>query len=219
MNTTCWSLAGTTALAALLPLSGAAQTPADVATVAAMLEGTIFVVPRTDSVDGALRGCGLEFATLVRDFATRQGAPVKTSGSFYIRELNGGLGYMLKLGMFDDFGPDPVPVAPANAFVRAPLGLAPKKAIRVDSDSPGYALYIGAFDQQLMAAYQSIIENKQMVVGFNRKAGQSDVLMKIDLTVVDTKMVNGEVQRQRSADAVDEFRDCALALIDSIRKK
>ena len=116
--------------------------------------------------------------------------------------------YNLKLGLFDGLGNTTRPVAPANAFISAPLGKAPKKAIRVDSDISGYALFVGAFDDEVLAAYAGILEKKKLVVGFNRTAGQQDVSATIDLTVTAANFVNGETVRMRSNDAVNDFSSC-----------
>lgn len=199
---------------------GQARLDPEVERLVAAMEGTIFVIPHVDSVEGKLRGCGLEFAALKRDFSTKAGAPVKLSGSFYMRPLGSdGLGYMLKLGLFDGLDPKSPGVAPHNAFVRA-VGTtkAPKRAIRSDSDNPAYALFVGAVDSEVLAAYESILEKKELVVGFNRKAGQQDVVTTIDLSVVNTAMTQeGKVARERDDGPVKSFYACTTDLIGVIR--
>lgn len=203
----CLSCAGTAAAA-----SGEQQI---VDEAVQKLAGTIYVTPHTESVDGQLTGCGLEYAVLLRDFITQQGAPVKLVGSYYLRELSkNGLGYALKLGLIDGAANNTRATAPANAFVGAPRGRAPaQKSIRVDSDTPGYALYIGSFDLDVIPTLEAIYEQKGFILGFNRKPGQSDVLTPVDLRVVATNMVNGEVKRTFSDDAVNDFRYCVDELV------
>lgn len=90
---------------------------------------TVYTIPRRSSADGVLEACGLEFSEVKRDFSTKRGAPVTMVGSFYLRlNKQAGLVYNIKLGLFDGLGNTTRPVAPANAFISAPQGKAPKKA-------------------------------------------------------------------------------------------
>lgn len=198
--------------------SAQAQSAAELEQLSAQMEGTIFTIPHTESADGMLKGCGLEFAALKRDFSTKKGGPVKLSGSVYFRLLgDSGLGYMLKLGLFDGFGPDPVQSAPANAFLKAPHGKTPKRAVRSNAESAGYALFFGSVDSDVFAAYESILIKKQVVVGFNRKAGQQDVVTTVDLSVVDTQVVDGRAVRTRSDQPVREFQACIVELVKMLK--
>jgi len=197
-------------LFAAMSVNAGAQSATEIAQLAKRLEGTLFVVPHRDSADGQLESCGLEFSALMSPDQAMKAAPVKISGSFYLRLLpQGGLAYMLKLGVFDGFV-STVAVAPANAFIRATNSNAPKKGVREKSASDGYALFIGAVDSEVVAAYSEIAEKKQLVVGFNREPGQRDTLFTIDLTVVDTSMgKDGQVLRKRSDEPVNQFLACS----------
>ncbi|PVE06108.1 hypothetical protein B472_12665 [Limnohabitans sp. Rim28] len=202
------------ALLGLTSLGAAAQPAADMAQLAQRLEGTIYVIPHRESADGSLTACGLEFGALKRDFSTMKGAPVKLVGSFYLRpHTTTGLAYMLKVGAFDGFG-STNGFAPANAFIRGPNSRAPKKAIRLEAENKGYALFVGSLDDEVIAAFAGIAEKKQLVVGFNRKPGQQDVIFNLDLTVIDTKMgSDGQPIRNRTNAAVDEFLTCSEDLM------
>lgn len=208
--------------AAVLAITGNAcfaQSSDAVAEVARKLEGTIFVIPHRESVDGQMTACGLEFSALKMDFSTKGGAPVKIVGSFYFRNSsNGGLFYALKIGIADRLGSNPVVSAPANAFIRAPRGQAPVKARRSAGENAGYALFVGAVDGDVVSAYRAIAEQNQLVVGFNRVPGQMDVTTTLDLTVVDTKMVDGKVVREKSMQPVEEFLDCTGSLLKTDKK-
>lgn len=199
---------------ALTTLNATAQTAADMAQLAQRLEGTIYVIPHRESADGSLTACGLEFGAFKRDFSTMKGAPVNIVGSFYLRPHSvTGLAYMLKAGIFDGFDYTNL-FAPANAFIRGPNSRAPKKAIRQEAENKGFALFVGALDDEVIAAYAGIAEKKQLVVGFNRKPGQQDVTFNLDLTVIDTKMgADGQAIRKRSNAAVDEFIACSGELM------
>lgn len=182
------------------------------------LEGTIYVIPHRETADGVLTSCGLEFAALKRDFSTKGGAPVKIVGSFYLRpNPNTGLAYMLKLGVFDGLSYENG-FAPNNAFISAPNGKTPTKAIRAQTETPGFALFVGGLDSEVTAALIAIVEMKQLAVGFNRKPGQQDVTFILDLAVIDTQMQSEEVVRKRSNEPVDSFVACSTDLLKSSKR-
>lgn len=182
--------------------------------LAQKLEGTLYVKPHRETAEGVLTGCGLEFSALKRDFSTKKGAPTKIVGSFYLRpNKNIGLGYALKLGVFDGLSFDNA-IAPNNAFISAPNGKIPPKAIRVLAETPGFALFVGGFDDAVMDAYAAILDKSRLAVGFNRKSGQQDVTFLIDLAVIDIKMENDSAVRQRSDEPVTQFVACTKDLID-----
>lgn len=182
------------------------------------LEGTIYVIPHRETADGVVTGCGLEFAALKRDFSTKRGAPVKISGSFYLRpNPNTVLAYVLKLGVFDGLSFENG-FAPNNAFISAPNGKAPTKSIKTQAENPGFALFIGGLDSGVTAAYAAIVEKRQLAVSFNRKPGQQDVTFILDLAVVDTQMRNEEVVRKRSNEPVDSFVACSTDLLKSSKR-
>ena len=184
-----------------------------------MLEGTIFIVPHRESVDGMMTACGLEFSALKRDFSTKGGAPVKIGGSFYMRNhSNGGFFYALKIGIADGLGGNSVVSAPANAFIRAPRGETPVKAVRSAGETSAYALFVGAVDDDVISAYEAIAEKNQLVIGFNRAQGQVDVTTTLDLTVIDTKMVDGKIVREKSPQPVEDFLDCTGKLFKTAKK-
>ena len=198
----------------VMTLESLAQPSTVEAELARQLEGTVYTTPRRSSADGILQACGLEFSEIKRDFSTRRGAPVTIVGSFYLRLTQlPSLVYNIKVGLFDGLGNTTAPVAPANAFISAPQGNAPKKAIRMDSDTPGYALFVGPLDDDVKAAYAGIVEKKKLVVGFNRVSGQQDVTTVVDLTVVDANFVKDKVVRTRSDDAVLDFASCVGDLL------
>ncbi|AYM95509.1 hypothetical protein EAG14_04615 [Acidovorax sp. 1608163] len=117
-------------------------------------------------------------------------------------------------------GAESRPTAPANAFVRSSKGRAPSaKPVRLDSDTPGYALFLGLVDVDTTPTVEAILDQKKIVLGYNRKPGQTDVLTTVDLRVAETKMVEGEVKRTYSDDTVAEFNQCLGALIERLKSK
>lgn len=201
--------------AALMAVSSAVFAQSDAQELDRMyrsLEGTIYTIPHRSSADGVLEGCGLEFAAVAPDFSTRGGAYVRIVGSVYLRSHpTVGLAYMLKLGVFDNLSSSKGE-APANAFFSSPESEAPAKPIRSTSDNPSFALFVGAVDKPVMDALASIINNRKLVVGFNRKPGQQDVSTLLDLSVSDVAQAGVEVVRKRDDTAVPEFAACMSSL-------
>jgi len=176
--------------------------------------GTSFVVSHVDSADGVLIGCGLEFAALLRDTATKDGMPIRVNGSFYFRkEATTPLLFVLKMAVIDGLGPKPTFTSPANAFIRAVGGTASKPVSKVAADTPGYVLFMSRVDQPVVAAYEAIVATRKVQVGFNRKPGQQDVVTTLDLTVTSAKVVGDRIVRQRSNEMVDEFASCMGQLV------
>ncbi|WP_395350061.1 hypothetical protein [Variovorax sp. UC122_21] len=179
-----------------------------------LMEGTLYTVSHRETADGRLSACGLEFNVIARDHATRAGAAVQGIGSFYLRRMGANFAYALKLGVRDGINPEARPFAPSNAFVRPPRGNAPTtRAIRTESDTPGYALYLGALDDDIARVYQSITEQRRFIVGFNRRAGQQDVNLDIDLSVKAARMEGNRLVRDRTSEMVDEFNACVGDLL------
>lgn len=180
-----------------------------------LLEGTAYIAPHRETADGQLTACGLEFNSVARDNSTKHGAPVVATGSFYLRKVNGTVGYSLKLGVRDGLDVrNTKPFAPANAFVRAPRGMAPKKAIKAPSDTLGFALYIGSVDSEIVSTLRAISEEKKMIVGFNRQSGQQDVNIPLDLAIKSSRIDEmGVMRRERDDEMVTEFMACTADLV------
>lgn len=201
-------------LLASIATPAAAQLTAEEEALFRQMEGTLFVKDHAETVQGRLRACGLEFAALTRDFSTKKGAPVKLIGSYYLRrfEGNGSIYYTLKLGVFEGPGLDK-PSAPNSAFARGRSGEGPSKSPqKTGSDSPGFALFIGALDETFTHLYEGIVGENLFIVGFNRKPGETDVSAEIDLSVQDTRSDRGEIIRERSPRMVKQFVSCVGAL-------
>lgn len=180
-----------------------------------MLRGTIYVLPHRETADGRLIACGLEFSALDRDRSTKQGAPVRLVGSYYFRttgETDGGVAAVLKLGVYDGLQTENA-TRPAKAFVRAARGFAPEQTRQTQADNPGFGLFVSGLDDSAVKTYQAITEERKFVVGFNRKPGQQDVAVTIDLTVEDTAMEGEKVKRTRSTHMVDDFNACVGDLL------
>ena len=206
-------------LAASLSVCAAASTPASpgpaTATIAA---GTLYVRHHRETIDGRLSACGLEFAAVTLDHSTRQGQPVKLAGRYELRAWpQGGPGYSLKLGLYDGLTWDH-PVAPHNAFVRAPRGPAPRRPLRLDAANPGHALFFDALDDTFTATFRSIVEDRTLAVAFNRAAGEQDVTAVIDVQVAATRTQDGRTVQELTTETGDDFRACANELFQAFSR-
>ncbi len=200
------------ALLALLPTAGWCSTSDLERQLAEYMSGTLFVKSHRETADGQLSACGFEFAAIGRDFATKASAPVLVNGSYYIRTYQNNFGYALKVGVRDGMDGSAKAWAPANAFLRDTNGIAPKNIIRTEAETPGYALFIGALDDSQRQVFEGIMKNQKTVLGFNRKKGQQDVHIEIDLTVKDSKARESQLIRERSNEMVEQFAKCIVDL-------
>ncbi|WP_295525650.1 hypothetical protein [uncultured Pseudacidovorax sp.] len=173
------------------------------------LVGTVYTVAHRETSEGLLEACGLEFNVIGRDHATRGGAAVQGIGSYYLRRSGNAVMYALKLGVRDTLGSEGRAVSPYYAFARPVRGSGPReRALRAESETPGYALFVGAVDDEAIAVLKAILEQRRIVVGFNRKAGQQDVSLEIDLAVKAARLEGDRLIRDRSSAMVDDFGAC-----------
>ncbi len=186
-------------------LSASAQSPLQPDDV-----GTIYIQSHKETADGKLRACGLEFAVISRDFATKGGDTFTAVGSYYVRAGDSFVGWTLKLGIRD--GVKQVQSAPAGAFLRAKDGLPPPKSVRTDSDTPGFALFVGAVEDTQVQLLEDILTKNRAVLGFSRQKGQQDVNVDIDFTVRDSKIASGRIVRDHSPEMVNSFSQCTTQL-------
>ncbi len=213
----------TSLLLASLSVCAAASTraspgPGPEAATAAVAAGTLYVKHHRETIDGRLSACGLEFAAVAIDHSTRQGLPVKLAGRYELRAWpQGGPGYSLKLGLYDGLTWDH-PVAPHNAFVRAPRGPAPRRPLRLDAANPGHALFFDALDDTFAATFRSIVEDRSFAVAFNRAAGEQDVTALIDVQVAATRTQDGRTLRELTTETGDDFRACANELFQAFSR-
>lgn len=183
----------------------------------ALAAGTLYVRHHRETIEGRLSACGLEFAAVAIDHSTRRGMPVKLAGRYELRAWpQGGPGWSLKLGLYD--GPAwEHPVAPYNAFVRAPRGSAPRRPLRLDAANPGHALFFDALDDSFAATFRSIVEDRRFAVAFNRAAGEQDVTALIDVQVAATRTQDGRTVQELTTETGDDFHACANELFKAFR--
>lgn len=196
-----------------------APASADVAADLQKQAGTLFVKSSPSFSDGKLAACGFEFSVLLQDWAYRQGSFILVGGSFSIFTAKGTLSQSLKVVLHDidlktaKFSPSPPETA---YFVFSDFST--NKASLVGSypsDTPG-ALF-SVF--QILPAYANLasdIEKGKVQIAFARRKGGQDLKIEVDLTVSDTST---EGKRERSRAAIEEYDNCAQALISQLKVK
>lgn len=205
------------ALSMLLVSSVASAQPADVIVQAArMLEGTAFVVPMNQSREGTIDTCGFEFKAMAFDTAYKQGAPIVVNGSFAIRKLSAQLVvFAYKLGTFNVTSSGMEVEAPHFAWMKLGNVLV-KPAQAMDAETKGYRLYLSPLPENADAALDAVVEQKPVLVGFNRRPGGLDVVVPLDLSVRDTKM-GSKVVRVRDDKLGKGFAQCLGDLFAGIK--
>lgn len=183
--------------------------------------GTIHAGSQRASNDGELKGCGMDFITLGRDFSTKNGSLYKAVGSYYFRNVNGAPQFWLKLGVFDlnlEKPGDEIPSAIGNAHVASNGQMALKPKLKIDSDTPGFFIYI--FDSTEAAAkiWMEFLQSGKLLIGFNRKVGQQDVVFTFDGNVHSAQFIGNQFIKQKSSDQLDAVADCTSQLIKTFNQ-
>lgn len=202
--------------ACLLPLSSTAQSSSSILEAARALEGTAYVLPMNQSSAGEVQGCGFEFKAVTFDNAYKRGAPVIINGSFAVSKMNSQLvAFTYKLGTFNMSDDGLKPEAPHYAWIKfGNTLLKPEKSTA--GESVGYKLYLSQFSTGADVILDTVIAQREVVIGFNRKEGGLDVVTKLDLDVRDTK-VGAEVVRVRDKQLGVGFERCIGDLFASLK--
>jgi hypothetical protein len=178
--------------------------------------GTVSAGNQRVSNDGDLKACGMDFIALGRDFSTKQGALFKAVGSYYFRNTNGYPQFWLKLGVFDvdPRNPDSLKISNiGNAHVAAGKQAAIKPKLKIDSDTPGFYIYIFEGSEETAGTWFEFLKTGKLLIGFNRISNQQDVVFKFDGTVSSAKFVGDEFIRQHSREQLNEVESCTDLLL------
>ena len=196
----------------LLPLALQAQ---------AQDSGTYEVYFQPLSIAGKLEGCSLVFTGLVRDFFYSKGAQVIVNGSIGYRTLNrpDSLMFAAKLGTkpLMQGGGSSDWVAPSHFHFATKSASSAGKGKLVDGE-PGYRLLVTHADRDMLRFLEEMVDAGGFVVGFNRKPGGQDVLLRIQLDVSVTEDASGNTVQVRNEETVADFMTCIGQLVSAIKK-
>lgn len=169
--------------------------------------------------EGVLTGCGVTFATLVKDFTYRTGGFVRIDGSFNIMSAKNNIGILLKVVVndFEDKTYRLVPSAPVSAFFVSGNATSRPYLIQqsLGTDTPGAIVALYNAEQTFPMLLKAVGEGV-VTVAFARKKGGTDMQVPIDLSVEDTDD-NGK--KTRSTKVATVFMQCVSDLVDAERKR
>ncbi len=205
-------------LAVVLSSGAAAQSSGAILQVARALEGTTYVVPMNQYREGVLDTCGFEFKAMAFDTAYKRGAPIAINGSFGLRKFGPKqVAVTYKVGIFNVSDAGGVqPEAPNYAWIKLGTVIV-KPEQTMASDTPGYKLYLSGLNAETAAALDAVVEQRPVLVGFNRIDGGLDVVVPIDLSVRDTMVSDGKAVRKRDDQLGRGFAQCLGELLAGMK--
>jgi hypothetical protein len=176
------------------------------------LAGTVEVSHARQQRGGRLEGCSLIYSTIVQDFAYAKGDYVLANGSFTFYAMKDQpVGFSLKVGLKQSNGSIE---APSFAYLQfGNKNTASSATHSSASDTPGYALWMGAVTQDVSAVLSALMQGETVTLGFSRTKGGIDTLAPINIEVASTTRQGDEFVRQYSETASFEFAYCMKTLI------
>lgn len=202
-------------LAAIIPgVAWAQGSPTNaVEAVMSQFEGTIAVAHTPTFAEGALAGCGIEFNTLVRDWAVRKGSYEKVSGSFgFLMANNKVISPVLKVVVHevDSATMALTPAAPKRAYVIAEGNSNYASLIKsYPSDTPG-ALFTLFKTEPSTSMFFGALSDGKLTLRYGRTPSGIDTPLSIDLSVVKT---TDDGKRVKSGQPVSEMMACMKNLL------
>ena len=180
--------------------------------------GTISVEAQPNFAGGRLDGCSIRFNVLAQDWAYKQGAYIKVSGSFGLMSARqGGVVVVLEVIVHDIEAStmNATPSAPASAYFVS--GDTTTKDTIVGSyppDVPGAIFVVSQLEPTFSIIVHGLSADK-IAIAFARNKGGPDVPVLIDTSVAETA-ANGK--RTHSPKAAMDFADCAKTLMQQAVK-
>lgn len=180
--------------------------------------GTISVEAQPNFAGGRLDGCSIRFNVLAQDWAYKQGAYIKVSGSFGLMSARqGGVVVVLEVIVHDIEAStmNATPSAPASAYFVS--GDTTTKDTIVGSyppDVPGAIFVVSQLEPTFSIIVHGLSADK-IAIAFARNKGGPDVPVLIDTSVAETA-ANGK--RTHSPKAAMDFADCAKTLMQQTAK-
>lgn len=206
-------------LAVLLSISGSqAAFAQDAATpqglqqqILSKLVGTISVKAHPIFSEGRLSGCELEYNAITRDYAYRQGAFIRVSGSIALLSTSTNPVATLKV-LLSDFEPRTMAFTsfiPASAYY-IDGNTTTKGAILASTPSDTGGLFI-VF--RVTPTYETIargLGEGRVTIAFARTKGGLDIVVPIETFVVNT---TDDGERSRSKKMAKDFLDCGETIL------
>ena len=181
--------------------------------------GTHWVKFQPTTVEGKLNGCSLTYLAVQSDRVYKNGDPVIVNGSILLSNTDKAIGLMLKVGLKDFSPPTSKFERPNFAYLKGKNQNTAAATISSVPGDEGYSLYVYSITDSAVQSVFSDLLSGQASIAFNRKPGGMDVVVPLDLSVVDSEYTNDyKVKRQISNSAATSFNECALTLIENLKK-
>jgi hypothetical protein len=186
--------------------------------IAQEMQGTLSVKPMMQYKEGVVDACGFDFTAMAFDYSYKGGDPFILNGSFAVRQYRSEtLAIAYKVGTLVWSGDELKPEAPHMAWIKFGKHIFKSKTVS-DSDSDGYRLYAVGMSNEFKNIIPVIQKQQEVFVGFNRKDGGLDVVVKLDLNVRETNAVKDKFVRTRDKNLGPEFIACFGELLNVIKK-
>lgn len=178
--------------------------------------GTDSVVFEATTSRGKVLGCTLIYRAPALDHVYKGGQPISIVGNIAISSVNGAMVPSLKI-VLNDFvtvlpsvvtGPD----TPEFAYLESVDGqnIAQSVIDQTESDTPGSLFVVLKTDDQFLRLFESMMLSEKVFVVFNRRGGQLDMKVPLDLTVVESRYDTSSQKNARRRDSSEtrKFANC-----------
>lgn len=206
-------------LAFMIPLS-----PISASSTNSLL-GTLFVKFSEQRSKGELKGCSLEYSSLIQDHSYNRGELYAVFGSLSISQNKSGTPLIgLKVGTqkvvpgTNGSAIEFIPERPHFAYLTDENGANNAKQLiaSTDSDTPGAKFFVyNLFTEEAIQLTSALSAKQKLIIAFNRREGGIDVFLPVDLTVIET---GNDGQRRKSPSEALAFDKCTLKIIETFQK-
>lgn len=188
------------------------------------LYGTLSTKAVKQTSEGTLQGCSVNFQLMFREWTYSQGRPFIASGSLsYHTNKAMGMVFGLKVVLAEirRKGSNSQHIfAPTHfAYLEAKKGNNAKAHVQTapsDTANEGRLYIFNAYLPESLEIMEAIMDGGPVTLVFNRKKGESDIRVPIDLTVLDT---NDGGERRTGFETVAEFSSCLSEFLALVEKR
>ena len=174
--------------------------------------GTVSVQYAPVSSSGVTTGCSLIYTGTFLDIIHKQGIPVALNGNISVNVFPEKKAVLLtyKLGLRDFTNKGLGDLYPPHfMFLKTSKHTTSKiKFVSYDSDIAGYRNYAVQLDKDALDVLEDMLAEQKVFIGYNLSKGGTDALVQLDLTVKHSNIVNGEMKRIHSNEAISQYADC-----------
>jgi hypothetical protein len=178
---------------------------------------TMWILGYPVTTGGNTTACAIDYNGIGKDYTYKQGNTIALTGSLQIRRDTVD-GKLRTYGAFkvslDDFeGGTRTSARPASIHLVTSDGTIVKgnPALALPSGDPGGLLQVFNLDDNFLKIFVGIIEEKKLIIAFNRTQGGTDLRLPLDLTVKSVDLKTGAIER--SDEMVEAFQSCSSLIL------